>query len=318
MLATCAFVPLAFSAGPARAPGRAAPVLMSVDTSKVFKRAEFWDGGDATILDIINVLGRFEEASQFGTRTEFAEVKNYRLEDEAQGATLQRYEMAQRMKVVERIALLQNCPKMPFTNAPLAASVGKSVDDFNAMRVSPDAVQLVFDVLSQSKSGLIPPDVINSRRAGLTNADGSFNEGAFSFALYKARALVIVSWFFFGKGQIVGARSAPARAPPAHCIPCVHRARCPSSHPIVGCTGAIFLCKVLADAAGVTEKLNVPYLDYIVLVAALAAAVFAAYSSQNAIKYIPEAYQDGYVAPSARPAAAEVAPPAEPAADAQS
>ena len=108
---------------------------MSVDTSKVFKRAEFWDGGDATILDIINVLGRFEEASQFGTRTEFAEVKNYRLEDEAQGATLQRYEMAQRMKVVERIALLQNCPKMPFTNAPLAASVGKSVDEFNAMKV---------------------------------------------------------------------------------------------------------------------------------------------------------------------------------------
>ena len=318
MLATCAFVPLAFSAGPARAPGRAAPVLMSVDTSKVFKRAEFWDDGDATILDIINVLGRFEEASQFGTRTEFAEVKNYRLEDEAQGATLQRYEMAQRMKVVERIALLQNCPKMPFTNAPLAASVGKSVDDFNAMRVSPDAVQLVFDVLSQSKSGLIPPDVINSRRAGLTNSDGSFNEGAFSFALYKARALVIVSWFFFGKGQIVGARSAPARAPPAQCIPCVHRARCSSSHPIVGCTGAIFLCKVLADAAGVTEKLNVPYLDYIVLVAALAAAVFAAYSSQNAIKYIPEAYQDGYVAPSAAPPAAEVAPPAEPAADAQS
>ena len=228
MLATCAFVPLAFSAGPARAPGRAAPVLMSVDTSKVFKRAEFWDGGDATILDIINVLGRFEEASQFGTRTEFAEVKNYRLEDEAQGATLQRYEMAQRMKVVERIALLQNCPKMPFTNAPLAASVGKSVDEFNAMKVSPDAVQLVFDVLSQSKSGLIPPDVINSRRAGLTNADGSFNEGAFSFALYKARALVIVSWFFFGKGQIVGARSAPARALPAQCIQCVHHARCPS------------------------------------------------------------------------------------------
>ncbi len=212
MLATCALVPLAFSAGPARASGRATPVLMSVDTSKVFKRAEFWDGGDATILDIINVLGRFEEASQFGTRTEFAEVKNYRLEDEAQGATLQRYEMAQRMKVVERIALLQNCPKMPFTNAPLAASVGKSVDEFNAMKVSPDAVQLVFDVLSQSKSGLIPPDVVNTRRAGLTNADGSFNEGAFSFALYKARALVIVSWFFFGKGQIVGARS-PLRAP---------------------------------------------------------------------------------------------------------
>ena len=89
-----------------------------------------------------------------------------------------------------------------------------------------------------------------------------------------------------------------------------------ASHPIVDCAGAIFLCKVLADAAGVTEKLNVPYLDYIVLVAALAAAVFAAYSSQNAIKYIPEAYQDGYVAPAAP--AAEVAPPAEPAADAQS
>jgi hypothetical protein len=66
------------------------------------------------------------------------------------------------------------------------------------------AANIVFDCLAQSKSGLIPPDVLKARRDALIGADGGVDLGGLRLSLYKARFLVIVSWFLFGKGNIIG------------------------------------------------------------------------------------------------------------------
>jgi hypothetical protein len=58
-------------------------------------------------------------------------------------------------------------------------------------------------VLAESKSGLIPPEDVDARRAALVDASsGCFDEGTFRAALYRARALVIASWFVWGKGNV--------------------------------------------------------------------------------------------------------------------
>ena len=63
---------------------------------------------------------------------------------------------------------------------------------------------MVYDALAQSKSGLIPPDVVMSRRAGVVGSDGSVDFNALSYGINRARFTVILSWFFFGKGQVIG------------------------------------------------------------------------------------------------------------------
>jgi len=65
------------------------------------------------------------------------------------------------------------------------------------------AIDVVFDALVESKSSLIEPAVCDRRKANIVNADGSFNELAFRQGLYKARAIVIASWFLLGKGNFV-------------------------------------------------------------------------------------------------------------------
>ena len=68
-----------------------------------------------------------------------------------------------------------------------------------------DARTPVFDALVESKSGLITPKELSSRRDGILNVDGdgSFNELKFRLGLYKSRGIIIASWFMFGKGNFV-------------------------------------------------------------------------------------------------------------------
>jgi len=184
------------------APPRA-PANMEQLNSVVFRRAEFWQNETATLLEVVNVLGRFDNALQFAKRTEFTEIDDQRAEDERQSGTLKRYEMAQRMKCAERVALQQNAPTLPFTDAALAASVGLAVEDFEDMPVTKAATNIVYDALAESRSSLIPYDVITARRGGLVTSEGEFNELAFRSGLYKSRALIIFAWFLFGKGNFV-------------------------------------------------------------------------------------------------------------------
>merc|ERR1719409_2354332 len=74
----------------------------------------------------------------------------------------------------------------------------------NAMPVSKIACDVVYDSLAQSKSSLIPQSSLDSRRAGLTGEDGSFNEGAFLSGMLKSRIAVCVGFFLLGKGQLYG------------------------------------------------------------------------------------------------------------------
>jgi len=170
-----------------------------------FRRGEFWNEETCTLYEVINVLGRMGPATEWGPRDFFVDVdaKMARKEIEDNSWTLKRYEMAQRMGTVERVSLQINAPGLPFTNAALAASVGKTIEDFEAVPVSRAAVNVVFDALVESKSGLIEPDLCDKRKSQIVLADGTFNELAFRFGLYKSRAIVVLSWFLLGKGNFV-------------------------------------------------------------------------------------------------------------------
>jgi hypothetical protein len=177
---------------------------MMSDPGKSFRRAEFWDGEQCTLLDIANVLGRWESAGEWAERMQFSLYKSRRVENAAQGATLERYEYAQRNNLVERVAMQQNVPKLPFRDTQLAASFGKSTEDFEAIPVSLAAVDVVFDAMVQSKGGLLGAELCDQRRAKFVTAEGSIDEGAIAAGLYRSRALVCFSWIFFGKGRLYG------------------------------------------------------------------------------------------------------------------
>ena len=227
---------------------RAASPLLSMDTSRTFKRAEFWIDKEATTLEIANVLGRWDTCDDWKERKYFVQEGTFsnRQETELQAQTLKRYQMAQRLNCVERVAHYQNVPLLPFKNAKMAAAVGKTVEEMNALpRPSKYACNVVYDALAQSKSGLIPPDVIMERRAGIVGDDGSLDLNALSYGINRARFTVILSWFLFGKGQIIG---------------------------------GLVVLKVLYDTTDISSRIPIPkeIQDILILGAVIFAAVFAA------------------------------------------
>lgn len=180
-----------------------APIMLANDPAKTLKRAEFWEEDTCTLLDVANVLGRFESSDEWALRRQFAAAQSRRSEDMAQGATIERFEFAQRNKLVERVAFQQNIPQLKFKDAKVAASFGKSVKEFNAMPVDKVALDVVYDALAQSKASMFSSKLCDQRRANLVT-DAGIDEAAFSFALGRARFVVILSWFFYGKGRILG------------------------------------------------------------------------------------------------------------------
>ena len=225
--------------------------MMSADPDKVLRRAEFWEPETCTLLELINVLGRWESSTEWATRTEFAVVDKARDENMAQGASVKRFEYAQRNSLGERVALNLNAPKLQFKDEKLAASVGKTVEEMNALpRPSKYACNVVYDALAQSKSGLIPPDVIMERRAGIVGDDGSLDLNALSYGINRARFTVILSWFLFGKGQIIG---------------------------------GLVVLKVLYDTTDISSRIPIPkeIQDILILGAVIFAAVFAAGSQAS-------------------------------------
>ena len=111
--------------------------------------------------------------------------------------------MATKLKCTERMGLLQNAKKLPFTDEKLAASVGLTVADFEDIPVTDAACNVVYDALAESRSGLIPYAVADARRAAWINDDGSVNLAAFKIGTFKSSFVVIASWFMFGKGNFV-------------------------------------------------------------------------------------------------------------------
>ena len=152
--------------------------MSAADTAKTFRSAQFWEEDTATLLDIVNVLGRWESCNEWAERTEFSVVTVTRDETMAQGATLERYAYAQRVGAAERVALLQNAPKLPFRDESLAASVGRTVEQMNAMPVSAAAAGIVYDALAESKSGIVPRETIDKRVQRWRTAEGGLDDGA--------------------------------------------------------------------------------------------------------------------------------------------
>jgi hypothetical protein len=169
-----------------------------------FRRAEFWTNETANMLEVMNVLGRFDRCEQFRVRTEFSTPESTRVEDPKQGETLKRYEMAQRMGCCERVALWQNAPKLPFTNEKLAAHFGLTCADFEGLEVSKASCEIVYDVLAESASGLIPYDTFDARRAKLLGPDNDqYIDFNFRNGLYKSRSLFVVGVLFLGKANFL-------------------------------------------------------------------------------------------------------------------
>ena len=172
------------------------------DLGQVIRRAEFWTNETATVLEIINIIGRWNTHSDIATRTTFTEASD-REEDLRQAGTLRRHQMAKKLGCLERVALSMNAPNLPFTNAKLAASVGLTVEDFADIPVTEAACNVVYDALAESKSGLIPYAKADQRRKGFVGEDGTLNQVNFKLGLAKSPFLVIISWFVFGKGNFV-------------------------------------------------------------------------------------------------------------------
>jgi len=172
---------------------------------EVVRRAEFWGNETCTYLEVVNVLGRWQSAEQLKQRTQFVDpdTLNMRVDSAEQAATLKRWQMAQKLGSIERMALLQNAKKLPFVDERLAASVGLTCEDFADIPVTDMATDVIYDAIAESKSGLIPYAVVDQRRATFFNEDGSVNLPAIKIGIAKASTIVMMSWFMFGKGNFV-------------------------------------------------------------------------------------------------------------------
>jgi hypothetical protein len=74
-MASLCLLPFAFAArGPPVLMRRAPTPAMSIDATKTFKSAEWWKDETATLLDLANVMGRWESATEWMERSEFAVV----------------------------------------------------------------------------------------------------------------------------------------------------------------------------------------------------------------------------------------------------
>ena len=174
--------------------------------TEVWRRAAFWENETATLLEIVNVLGRYTSCSEWTERSLFVDLESEgvtsRAEDQRQALTKERHAMALRLKCGERAALWQTLPNKPFLNAELAKSVGLTVEDFQHLPVTRAACEVLYDALAESRSTLIPYAVLDARRNAMVS-DGSFNQMGFRTGWSKSCVLFIVGFFLLGKANFI-------------------------------------------------------------------------------------------------------------------
>ena len=87
---------------------------------------------------------------------------------------------------------------LPFTDEALAASVGCTAAELNAVAPTWEACDVVFDALSRSMSGIMDKELIDERRAAYqSEADGSFDAEAFAADLAAGKRTVATSLAIF-------------------------------------------------------------------------------------------------------------------------
>jgi len=186
------------------------PTRLSAAIGRSFGRCEPWSPDRATLLEVINVVGRFRDSSAWSDRTQFAVLDDASASTSDQAATAKRREFADKMSQVERLAFVENVPRLPFEDESLAEAAGLSVDDFTAMSVEPAHLAVVFDALANSKTTLVSRAEADERIASWRRADGSLDADAFSAGLRKGAVAVLaanaVLYFFLTAGVAVVAR----------------------------------------------------------------------------------------------------------------
>lgn len=187
------------------------PRISESALSRSFGRCEPWSPDRATLLEVINVVGRFRDSSAWSDRTSpFATVDDASASTADQAATAKRRAFADKMSQVERLAFVENVPQLPFEDESLAATAGLSVKAFAAMTVEPAHLAVVFDSLARSKTTLVDRSQADERIASWRRDDGSFDVDAFSSGLRKGSVAVLaanaVLYFFLTAGAAVVAR----------------------------------------------------------------------------------------------------------------
>lgn len=153
---------------------------------------------------IVNVLGRWSTSDDWdsiGVAKELDEVLAGKRSDYPSGASVEasprRRDFCKRQGVVQRYILNATVGLLPFRNARIAASVGCTVREMTAEPIDPRAVDVVFDALSESQSGIIDKAECDARRATFETADGSFDAEAFQSSLDAARRKIVLSYALY-------------------------------------------------------------------------------------------------------------------------
>ena len=193
---------------PPPCPRAAAPPLLSAERS--FGRCEFWSAEKASSLQVVNVIGRFRESSQWAERSSYAELEDESVSTTDQAKTAKRRDFAKKFDQVERVAFVENMPSLPFGDAALASSIGKAVEDFDSMEVEAAHLAVVFDALAHSKTTLVSKREADERIATWRTADGAFDADAFGKGLRIGLVSVLsanaVLYFFVGSGIAIACR----------------------------------------------------------------------------------------------------------------
>jgi len=179
----------------------------SLPTERLYRATNILNlGKGVTAREVVNVLGRWETYKQWEAVGQLAEFD--RLFD-ADGTPLkplgvadssdpritpQRRGFCLRRGLVQRYWLGENVGRLPFYCKALAASVGCTVAELNAEPINPQAVEVVFDGLSQSRSGIIQRELCDARRASYTLPSGGFDQEALQKDLDIARRTVVVGY----------------------------------------------------------------------------------------------------------------------------
>ena len=166
-----------------------------VEKTRCFGRCEPWAPEKATLLDVINVVGRFRDSKAWAERTEVAVLEDARVDSKDQAATATRRDYANRMGQAERLAFMTNVPGLPFTDDKMAAAVGKTVDDFASAPVEAAHLAVVFDALAHSKTTLVSRADADARIKSWRAADGSLDADAFEAGLRKGTVAVLAANF---------------------------------------------------------------------------------------------------------------------------
>jgi len=177
-------------------------------------------GPSASAQDVVNVLGRWQSYRDWENQGElkqmdrlFDETGNFKAKRTAQQSsgllakkkgngewvqkTPERRGFCLKQGLVQRYWHAQNVGLLPFKSRPLAESVGASLGELSKRPLDPLAIDIVFDGVAQSKSGIIPRELCDARRASYEAADGGFDAAALSSDLFKARLKVLGSSLIF-------------------------------------------------------------------------------------------------------------------------